>query len=744
MIPIPESEIQRLVRVYRTAIERLAKDFASVPGYEKGQVFSLVQTNLRRLEELDKTTRTWARRNIGRLYRAGQKDVSKLLGELGLDKADAARSRAFAVVNHQAVQALLNDPKVGIIPTFSRAIDEIKGRMRSIQTQVRVLRQHQKLIDETVARVGILEGRDIASVQEAIVKELTKGGPASSLVWRKRTRGFPPGHIMRDLADLPYVTYRTATGERQVRLERYAEMLARTKTAQALGLAQRNKLLENGRALVQVSNNMPLQDDACAIYMGKVYALTEQAAKVYGVPHVDRLPSGGCPFHPNCTHDETPYFLEYEDDAENRRAFFPTPTWALDKTWPQVQKEYEKRGGVKAVARDHNPQLFRAQISGGKRRHGTPAPDLGKPWDPKTPGPKPGPGLGPGPAPPGGGPGPGPGPIPRPKPKPGLPPVFPGKGKIMPEVPTAQAEVVAPPMRREPAWLKETKNAVQSGMKTPEDAKAVGKAINDHVEKVTARVQKIVDDLEARRGSLVDQIVKAHASGDSGAASRINKEILETSKKIYGTQALAASARRKLLLKALARVRDLDKSEILNHLTSISSKTKASAIPSIVKRLAKALPKSWIDRMNAAPKLSTNMLAKKGRAFYSSSSSTITVYYGRGTTPTYVHDVVVHEMGHRIEHALSEVSKAAQAYYKERTKGAALKPLGPGYSADEMFYDAGWTHPYLGKYYKDGSTELVSMTLEALLSKNRFGYANAVLKDKDLVDFVVGLLGGIP
>lgn len=744
MIAIPESEIQRLVRTYRTAIQNLASEFAKVPEWERASVYGLIQQNLRMLESLDKTTRTWAKRNIGRLYKASQNDTARRLREFGLDTADVSRKRAYALVNQQAVQALLSDPKTGIIPAFSRAIDEVKARMLSIQTQARVIRQHQKLIDETIARVGILEGRDLGTVQEAIVKELTKPGPASDLVWRSKTRSLPPGHILRDLADLPYVTYRTATGERLVRLETYAELLARTKTAQALGLAQRNKLLENGRALVQVSNNLPLQDDACALYMGKVFALTEQAAKAYGIAHVDRLPSGGCPFHPNCTHDETPYFMEYEDGAENRRAFFPTPKWALDKTWPQVQKEYEKRGGIKAAAKDSNPQLYRSQYSGGKQRHGTPKVDLGKPWDPTTPGPEPGPGLGPGPLPKGGG-GPKPGLKPSPKPGPKPIPIVPSKKKPMPVLPPAQTEVVVPPTKPEPAWLKETKEALQSGVKTSDDAVAVGKSINGHVDKVVEKIEKTITDLNRRSLDLMQEIRDAHAADDWTTSGRANREFAAVTTRLERAKRLSLNARQRALSKALRRVRTLDQKNIDADLLSSSDKFLATRVEPILDDLAKVLPRSWIDRMNGVTKkLEIEALTRKGRSYYDIEHGRVVLQLGKLPMRVYTHDVLFHEMGHRIEDVLPDVKQAVREYFAKRTKGAKLKWMGPGYRRNEKYFDAGWTVPYVGKYYKGGYTsEIMSMGIEALFSKGGMSTAARVLEDKDLINFVVGVLGGI-
>lgn len=750
----PEAEIQRLVRLYRQTVEKLARDFVAVADWEKPQIYSLVRQNLQMLEKLDAQTKRWARRTIPGLYKATQKETEKLLSSLGLKRTDVARARSFTVVNHQAVQALLSDPTAGILPTFGRAIEEVKARMRTIQNQAKILRNRQRLIDESIAQVGFLEGRGLEDVRAGISKAILSGGK-DAVVWRKRVNQYPVGHPLRAAMDVAHVTFTTSTGAiRHIRLDVYADLLARTKTAQAMGLAQRNKLLENGRALVQVSNNLPLQDDACAVYMGKVYALTKQAAKEYGVPHVDRLPSGGCPFHPNCTHDETPFFPEYEPEDEKRRAFLPTPSWALDKPWPVVQKEYLKRGGIKYAAQKVNPQLFRSQYSGGKRRHGTPAPDLGKPWDPKDKGGPPGPG----PKPPSIEPPPKPVPRPIAPPPPGgggVPVPIPGAveipGGAKPTVqvpPTAPVEVVVKPPG-DPKWLQETREALKTGIKTEADAVAVGRPILDHIKKITARLEKVVE-------GLAQKTTKSMLAGDmEGFQAGLEAQCAAKDK--------LKTAFRRALKKTLRRIRNLGGSfaykgvqlraenpeyvldprggrvKVWDTVRVPSSGTRP--LVDAVSELQSQLPSSWIEQSNRATKPLTIQedMNVNIRGGYDPEERKIKL--SGLNSPAEIKGTICHEFGHHLEEVNPDLKARLLEFYDRRTAGSVAKNVAP-WEAREVFKAGGWKEPYIGKYYEGKATEVLSMSLEAIYSEDPAAFVH--LSDDDLMRFVLGLLAGVP
>ena len=80
-------------------------------------------------------------------------------------------------------------------------------------------------------------------------------------------------------------------------LDRYAEMLYRTKAVEARNRGIANRLVENGYDLVQVSSNGDACD-ACAEWEGKILSST---GATKGYPTVMEAEAAGL-FHPNCKH----------------------------------------------------------------------------------------------------------------------------------------------------------------------------------------------------------------------------------------------------------------------------------------------------------------------------------------------------------------------------------------------------------------------------------------------------------
>jgi len=367
------SPIDRLVRLYQAAIKELAEDLVGGMDLEIGgrpRTFALAQNALRVLRNLDSSTERWALRNIPQLYRAAQSETVGRLRKFGLLKQDIQAARATAIINRAAIEALVGDPERGLTSVLRKATKEIKDRVKAIQNQAKLLRSQSVLINETIARVGILEGRSINAVRDEIVNELKGLKKSTELVWRPRLAG-GGNTLLRNMAELPYIKFPKADGvASHIRLDDYAALVARTKSRQAQTLAKRAKLMQHGQGLVRVTTNKPLEDDACTMYIGRAFALTEEAKAEFGVPHVNELPAGGTPFHPNCTHNEVGFFPEVSSAEVVELALIPPPRWALNSTWSTVDKEFRKRGGVAAVG-DLNPAAKRfGKGTGGRKRRG--------------------------------------------------------------------------------------------------------------------------------------------------------------------------------------------------------------------------------------------------------------------------------------------------------------------------------------------------------------------------------------
>ena len=103
-------------------------------------------------------------------------------------------------------------------------------------------------------------------------------------------------------------------------------------------------------------------------------------------------------------------------------------------------------------------------------------------------------------------------------------------------------------------------------------------------------------------------------------------------------------------------------------------------------------------------------------------------------------ETAVHELGHRFERSVPGIVEAERAFYERRTQGESLQKLrditgNKGYENYEVTRPDQFTDPYMGKYYKGDSFELVSMGFE-----QAFTDPESLMKDRDYAQFIFGLL----
>jgi len=101
----------------------------------------------------------------------------------------------------------------------------------------------------------------------------------------------------------------------------------------------------------------------------------------------------------------------------------------------------------------------------------------------------------------------------------------------------------------------------------------------------------------------------------------------------------------------------------------------------------------------------------------------------------------IHELGHALEGKDPEVARKAREFYDRRTEGYPVEPLkkyNDSYDPHEMTKRNKFEDPYMGKIYKHGATEIVSMGLEKMWEDP----ARFAKKDPDYFDFMYNLLRG--
>ena len=363
-----QNEINKLVRLYRRSVKDLGRQFvAEIDIGRRAAIVSQMQQIFKKFDALEEATSKWAKKNITKLYWKNKREIEKSLKAVGLPPVrDFA---GFAALHQHTVEALVSDPSTGFMSGMNRGIGEIKDRMKTIRNQATLLRDHQSVVNETIARVGVIQGATLNQTRDAIVRDLMSSKAKSELALLPKVGKLPTSHIFSNMANLPFVNIPLASGGvRHLRLDHYAEMLARTKSRQAASLARRNSALSHGQDLMQISSNFPLHDDACSLYIGRIFALTQSAAEEWGITHIGQLPNGGAPFHPNCSHSERPYLPQFADPEEVAIRGSKPPAWALNRPWAVVQKEYRKRGGFKNLAKWNPAGTKLGKTTGGRER----------------------------------------------------------------------------------------------------------------------------------------------------------------------------------------------------------------------------------------------------------------------------------------------------------------------------------------------------------------------------------------
>lgn len=113
---------------------------------------------------------------------------------------------------------------------------------------------------------------------------------------------------------------------------KYAELVARTKTAEAATAGTVNRLAESGLDLIMVSAHGAT--DGCGEFEGMIFSISGESDKY---PSMANMPNGGPPFHPNCKHRTMPFVEELATGAEKRRGK-GVKADSLGKSFAEVNK----------------------------------------------------------------------------------------------------------------------------------------------------------------------------------------------------------------------------------------------------------------------------------------------------------------------------------------------------------------------------------------------------------------------
>ena len=310
---------QVLAGIYRDAYLELIDRLASLTQAGRSTAFTRATlADIERiLRNLDGQAAEWFATAVPQWYREGQAATIERFASLGIDITPAA----FAGVHQEAIRVLA-------------------------ETAL------QDLTDAT-ARVG---RRVSDAIQRANLRAITG----------KVSRGDTVRETARALQRLLEEQGLSAAGG--MRLDAYAQLVARSTTREATNLGRLNQQTEDGHDLVTIPPHTPTCP-LCAPYQGRVYSVS---GKDQRYPSLWGTAFGGgyANIHPNCKHVVVPYVERFARDAEaDRRA----SNAAFEDNRPARERDAYAGG----LARKRRQRETRVQWERYKARLGDRVPPLG-------------------------------------------------------------------------------------------------------------------------------------------------------------------------------------------------------------------------------------------------------------------------------------------------------------------------------------------------------------------------------
>jgi hypothetical protein len=298
-------EIDSLAALYRNAAAEMMRVLgdASATLFARQRAIAHLRQYQTILADLRDEAAAWIETNIPRAYHIGLEfadEGARNIRKAGINLGRRQRE-VFSQVHREAAQAILEE----LLRTTDFALAQVGRRANDVFRRVGV---------EEVAK-GIAAGKTRIEVTRQIKERLLREGRP-------------------DFVD--------KLG-RQWDLDRYAEMVARTTTREAMTQGTINRLREHRIQLAQVSAHNAA--DFCIYYENVIVSIGEESHPVY--PPISAI-GGGPPFHPNCVHVLTP-FVERLATDEEKKAGIISPD-LLNRSPAELQRRFRKDFPGRATA----------------------------------------------------------------------------------------------------------------------------------------------------------------------------------------------------------------------------------------------------------------------------------------------------------------------------------------------------------------------------------------------------------
>lgn len=256
-------------------------------------------------ERFNSLIATWTSQSISQVrstlpsaYLRGLEQINAQARELGID----------LVSNDIPLGQLLAPRGINITPPHPPAI-------RLLERYPQHLTMYQ--VFEAAAEQDIYRMRlpILRSSMDAIRQIAIESGRSEYREANEFTRRQMSQEILNRFSDRG-ITGMIDTSGRRWKLDTYAEMTARTQTANAARQAAMNRQQQYGLDLVRISSHSPCST-LCYPWQGKVYSITGKSRKY---PPLQEAILGGL-FHSNCKHSSSAYIPGVSEPLENPGRF---------------------------------------------------------------------------------------------------------------------------------------------------------------------------------------------------------------------------------------------------------------------------------------------------------------------------------------------------------------------------------------------------------------------------------------
>jgi hypothetical protein len=273
-VKLNEKEIEKLIATYKKAYKQVVNEIVTIKDF-KIRTRRQTLANIREiLIDLKVDVDKWVETEIEKQYTGGALDAIRELRSQG---ADVEKMSSFNRIHREAINGLVTETQ-----------DDFAVSMSGINHQAKIL-LGKATREQITARLleGQITGKTLNQIKKNIIGDLKEQGLAA-------------------LVD---------KGGRKWSLDRYSQMIIRTKMVEARNRGLSNRLAELGYDLVLVSAHGSKHYE-CAVWEGRVLSMTGATP---GYPTLDEAQSAGL-FHPNCLHAINTFVSKLNPDYEE-----PTP-----------------------------------------------------------------------------------------------------------------------------------------------------------------------------------------------------------------------------------------------------------------------------------------------------------------------------------------------------------------------------------------------------------------------------------